>query len=134
MLNPPGGPELLEMARAEERRLGDPHYPGNPRYLAALIARAREIAARESELGERLGRRELQLFEQVYGPGAGAGDDARQIRQWLYTLNIRLAADLRARRLGDVRHSGILELLEVQVRARLAITNPKYLDTAYRHE
>jgi|GEM_PF-3303218 len=132
MLNPPGAQELLDMAGGEEQKLTDPHFRGNRRYRSALITRARDIARRETAQGPDLWRRELELFRELYGPPSEG--DTNDIQQSLYTLNTRLAADLRARHLSETQQSRVMNLLQAQVRAKLTIYNPKYLDTPYRHE
>ena len=133
MLNPPDGQELLIFARREELKLAASGDPGKSRYLNLLIKRAREIAERDAARSAAAGRQELTLLNAVYGTDVDVGE-TQALHHRLYILNARLAADLRARRLDRAQQAAVLELLGAQVRARLAITNPKYLDTADCHE
>ncbi len=127
MLTPPDGAFLLELARDEECRLRDPAFAGNRRYRKLLINRARDIAAREAQLGAALQRQELTALETLYGQRAMQCDDPRQRVQ---QLNAKLVTDLRARQLPSALESALLALLQTQVRGRLTISNPKYLQTA----
>ena len=133
MLNPPDGQELLKFARREELKLAASGDPGKSRYLKLLIKRAREIAERDAARSAASERQELRLLNTLYGTAPAPGEQ-QNIHHRLYTLNVRLAVDLRARRLDRAQQAAVLDLLGAQVRAKLAITNPKYLDTADGHE
>jgi len=133
MLIPPSAQALLDMAHLEEQKLNHAEFTGNRRYTMLLITRAREIAERGAAEGNRLGQQELDLLRKFYADANDAGSE-HDLEHWLYTLNSRLASDLRNRRLNSAQQARVLGLLESQVRARLAITNPKALNTADPHE
>ncbi len=133
MLNSPDGRELLEIARREEIKLADSANRGKRRYVTALINRAREIAERDAAQGPDSRQRELLRLNRFYTTPADAGYP-QNIQHELHTLNVRLAADLRARCLDRVQQAGVVDLLDAQVRARLAITNPQVLDSVDGHD
>ncbi len=133
MLNSPDGRELLEIARREEIKLADSANRGKRHYVTLLINRAREIAERDAAQGPDSRQRELKRLKRFYALAAGAGNP-QKIQHELHTLNVRLAADLRARRLDRTQQAGVVDLLDAQVRARLAITNPKVMDSVDNHE
>ena len=123
----------MDMAQVEEQKLNHAEFAGNRRYTMLLIIRAREIAERCAAEGNILGQQELDLLRDFYADTNDACSE-HDLEHWLYTLNSRLASDLRNRRLNSAQQASILGLLETQVRARLAITNPKVLNTADSHE
>ncbi len=133
MLIPPGAQALLDMAQVEEQKLNHADFTGNPRYTKLLITRAREIAQRCAAEGDKLGLQELELLREFYAD-TNDGCSDHDLEHWLYTFNLRLASDLRNRRLNSAQQACVLGLLDTQVRARLAITNPKVLNTADPHK
>lgn len=121
------GPEELE--RLAAAMLGDAPLPPDPKarsYEQRLAAKALEIARYDRAHGASDRAEELRLFADLWGAaevGPAADDEDR-----IAALNRRLAAEIRA---GGWDHAppALLDLLRVQVRARLARTNPKYLKT-----
>jgi len=133
MLIPPSAQALMDMAQVEEQKLDHAGFTGNPRYTLLLITRAREIAQRCAAEGDTLGLQELELLREFYADTYDACSE-HDTEHWLFTLNSRLASDLRNRRLNSEQQARVLSVLDSQVRARLAITNPKLLNNAGPHE
>ena len=126
MRMPPDGGNLLRTAHQVFVHEVLDSIPGKHRYSALMIARAMGIALREHEIGECEENVELDLFVTLYGKTVveRAGTD-RGSR--LYALNRRLAKEIRDGSM-DATYSGALrECLFEQVRAKLRLSNPKYL-------
>jgi hypothetical protein len=113
----PDAAELLRLAR--ETLLAEllAALPEDKRYAARLVANAMAIAAREIEGGTAAQQAALEALCRLYGvPREGAHLDE---------LSRRLARDIRAGAFdGDER---VPALLLADIRARLAISNPKAL-------
>jgi len=126
----PGPDELERLAAAI---LGDEPLPPDLKarsYEQRLAAKALSIAAYDRESGAADRARELRGFETLFDAEVDkqpSVDDEDRIA----ALNRRLAAEIRAGK-WDREPAALRELLTLQVRARLARTNPKYLEARMR--
>ena len=128
MNNLPDAPGLLRIARAALEAELKPLATGEARYTLAMISNAMAIAAREAERGERDALAALSRLERLYGETPRELHGAALVEA-IAAYERRLAADIRAGLFdesGDCRRA-MLEHLGESVRARLAISNPKYL-------
>ena len=91
---------------------------GEGRYEAAMVANAMAIAVRELELGAQTRAAELELLAGVYGTPESS----------LAELRARLCRDIRADAFGPKFAAGLPALLQQLVHARLAISNPGYVE------
>lgn len=107
--------DLLETALGELRSHIQPRLEATERYLAAMIGRAMQLAARELALGAAMREREREALAAL--PGAPDAD-LEELRRWLVA----------AIRRGDFDRTRLqLEAaLEERVAARLALTDPSY--------
>lgn len=122
----PDGHELERLATA---LLGDASLPEDRKarsYDQRLAAKALSIAAYDSVHAAADMSEELSLFAALWDAeavdAAGGDDEAR-----IAALNRRLAEEIRAGE-WDAAPAALRTLLMAQVRARLARTNPKYLE------
>ncbi len=124
MLNAPDAVNLLTIARETLLKTILPGLPEEKLYPVLMIANAMAVAAREAANWEGARDAELADLEAFYGDAeAAAGNpDGR-----LVALNRRLARDARAGRFHGVAETRFRAVLERQVRARLRVSNPKYL-------
>lgn len=99
--------ELLETALRTYRAEMAPQLSGSKRYVGAMVANAVEVAIRALEADD--------PADQL----AGLGDGARDLAA--------LAAAIRSGEIGDKTHPGLREALRAYVRAKLEISNPKFL-------
>ncbi len=107
--------DLLETAREDLLHRIRPRLEAEERYIAAMIARAMQLAVRELTIGAAMRERERRALAAL--PGAPDGDlDA--LRRWL-------AAAVRRGDFDGLR-SELEAALEERVAARLAITDPDY--------
>lgn len=135
MLDLPRGPELLDTARRSLLEEILPALPPEQAYTARMIAKAMAIAARELERGagtetdgvrliaEFLGDAEaaaLAAHTQAPAGGAAAHDCAEQAQALL-------AERVRGRAVAPGREAQLRALLLQLTRAKLAVSNPKYL-------
>jgi hypothetical protein len=118
MKNRPFGNELLTVAR---RTLLDellPLLPPEKAYEALMVAKAMAIAARELEqLGRETHDEQIEQFYRL----ADLGVIAEATEQGL-------ADQIRKKAIGLSHHGALHQLLLSLTRAKLAITNPKYLN------
>ncbi len=121
----PGPDELERLAAAI---LGNDPLPDDPKarsYEQRLAAKALSIAAYDREYAAADRARELRQFAELWDAviveAAGADDEAR-----IAGLNRRLAVEIR-RGDWDRAPRPLLDLLQMQVGARLARSNQKYL-------
>lgn len=120
------GPE--ELARLAAAMLRDVPLPGDPKacsYEQRLAAKALSIAAYDREHGAADLAEEIALFAALYGEEIVIRvhpDDSVRIA----ALNLGLVDQIRAG-VWDEPTTALKDLLMMQVRARLARTNPKYL-------
>jgi hypothetical protein len=124
MLNAPDGVNLLTIARETLLKTILPGLPEEKLYPILMIANAMAVAAREAAHREEVRDAELADLEEFYGDTAApAGNPDER----LVSLNRRLARDARAGRFHGVAETRFRAVLERQVRARLRVSNPKYL-------
>ena len=135
MNNLPQGPELLRIAREALLAELKPLLGGKGGYTLAMIANAMAVAAREAEAGETCATEALGRLAAIYGdpPREPHGE---ALRTALREYERRLAADIRSGAFDadDERCSAVLQHLRESVRARLAVSNPKYLDPGPRRD
>lgn len=107
--------DLLDTAREDLLHRIRPRLEAEERYIAAMIARAMQLATRELTIGAEMRERERQALGRL--PGA---QDANlgELRRWL-------AAAIRRGDFDGLR-SELEAALEERVAARLAITDPDY--------
>lgn len=120
MINQPRGDELLAVAR--RTLLGDllPLIPSDKHYEARMIANAMVIAARELARCKDVDDETAEGIAEFY---RAIGMDPSIV------ASEQSLADQVRKRLVDPIHSGRLHALLLAItRAKLAISNPKYLD------
>ncbi len=100
--------ELLETALKTYRAEIAPELSGAKRYVGAMVANAVEIAARALEAGDPTAH--------LADLGDGGAPDLAA-----------LAAAIRSGEIGDRTHPRLREALRAYVRAKLEISNPKFL-------
>jgi len=128
MRDRPNGADLMAIAREALLKEVMPALTEAARVTALMIASALGIAERELAAGEAPLRAELAALAAIYGePQAVA--DAQALYDALLRLNRRLAEDLRQDTIVDAeRRSAVYRLLVESTRARVAESNPKYLE------
>lgn len=128
MRNRPTASELLKVAR--ETLLNEllPRLSSEQKYPALMVANTMAIAAREIESGNADLSEELKMFALLYGEDVVASATS-DIDAQVAKLNARLAQDIRTGRF-DGKSERLRALLLDRVRARLRISNPKYLKAA----
>ena len=128
MRDRPNGADLLAIAREVLAKEVTPIVSEQARVTALMIASALAIAQRELAAGDVALRAELAALAAVYREPQAAAD-ARALDDALLRLNRRLAADLREGMIVDAeRRSAVYRLLVESTRARVAESNPKYLE------
>ena len=129
MNNPPDAPSLLHSARTTLLEEILEALPAERRAAALMTASAMAIAAREMEHAGADLARELRLLGGLYGEDVvqAAGASAEERAQ---EINRRFARDIRNGVLDGACAPGVRALLFEQVRARLRVSNPKYLEAA----
>jgi len=128
MRDRPNGADLLTIARETFVREVLPTLGADRRLAGLMVANAMAIVGRELAAGEASQRRELAALAAFYGktddmPDGETADAA------LVQLNRQLADDLRrdAFRNDPERQRKAYEILIETARAKVAISNPKYL-------
>ncbi|MDD3352973.1 DUF6285 domain-containing protein [Zoogloea sp.] len=117
----PDAAALLKIARDGLLNELLPHLPKEHHYTALMAANALAISMREISADDGQHKAEAALLHELYGQAAAdEGVDA---------FAAHLARDFRAGRFDD-RLNDAGELLMAEVRARLSISNPKYLKQA----
>jgi len=103
--------------------------PEERRYTMRMAANALAIAAREAETADADLVEELRLLSELYGDDQvqAAGTN---LHERIAKMNKRFARDIRDGIFDGACTRGVQALLMDQVRARLAISNPGYLDAA----
>lgn len=118
MINLPHAPELLVQAR---RTLLDellPALPTDKMYEVRMVANAMAIAAREIQLKHAHEQHSLEEIVALLGPVAGTGDSPAEQR---------LADAIKRRVPSSLDPERLFQLLLALTTAKLAISNPKYL-------
>jgi hypothetical protein len=135
MNNLPDGPGLLRIARAALEAELKPLATGDARYTLAMISNAMAIAAREAERGERDALEALSRLGHLYSETPNELHGAALVEA-IAAYERRLAADIRAGAFDESgeRRSAMLEHLRESTKARLAVSNPKYLDPGVRRD
>lgn len=129
MRNSPNATSLLSIAR--ETLLDEllDTVPEHRRHMVRMAANALAIAAREAEAGEDDLVKELRLLGELYGEDAVLASGA-SLHERIAKMNKRFARDIRDGIFDGACAPGVQALLLDQVRARLRISNPGYLESA----
>ena len=132
MNNLPEGADLLRIARETLLAEIKPVVPEHARYSLAMIANAMAIAARELEAGERPAIEALARLDAIYAE-THRELHGEALMHALKEQERRLVQDIRGGRFdAGAQRAALLAHLEETVNARLAISNPKYLDSRLR--
>jgi hypothetical protein len=125
----PDAAALLEVARETLLEELLDVIPEERRYAMRMAANALAIAAREAQTGDADLVEELRLLGQLYGEDVvqAAGAD---LHERIAKMNKRFARDIRDGLFDGACEQGVQALLMEQVRARLRISNPGYLEEA----
>lgn len=128
----PDARSLLAVALDTYRAEVLPHVPAEQRYAALMIANALSIAQRELDGRDAAGRAMLEAVAPLYDEDADVSLSGPELFERVEGLQRRLCADIAA---GDFDADGetraaLMAALEVIVRARLSIANPKALKAA----
>jgi hypothetical protein len=125
----PDAAELLRIAR--ETLLNEllELLPEERRYAMRMAANALAIAAREAETADADLLEELRLLSELYGDDEvqAAGAD---LHERIAKMNKRFARDIRDGIFDGACAQGVQAILMDQVRARLRISNPGYLEAS----
>ena len=129
MRNNPDAAELLHIARETILNELLDLLPEERRYAMRMAANALAIAARETETGEADLVEEIRLLSELYGEDVvqAAGTN---MHERIAKMNKRFARDIRDGIFDGACEQGVQALLMEQVRARLRISNPNYLEAA----
>jgi plasmid stabilization system protein ParE len=127
MYDHPNAVELLAVARDTFLQELMPLLPESSRYSALMLANALAIATREVEAGSGPAQSELESLARLYGEVAEGVHDEQALDEALRAGNRRLAADLRAGRFKGAELAAVREHLLQVTRAKLRVSNPKYL-------
>ena len=129
MRNSPDAAALLRTAR--ETILDEllEHVPEERRHRLRMAANALAIAAREAEAGEADLVKELRLLGELYGEDV-VRESGANLHERIARMNKRFARDIRDGVFDGACAPGVQALLLEQVRARLRISNPGYLEAA----
>lgn len=118
MNNRPDGNELLAVARRTLLEQLMPLLPPAQRYEALMIAKAMAIAGRELEQqGQDTSGEQIRQFYLLAGQGAAVP-----------ATESGLADLIRKKAVDQAHHGALHQLLLSLTQAKLAITNPKYLE------
>ena len=125
----PDAAELLEIARAALRESVLPELSGEARFSALMVANAMAMAIRELQQGAGLDRDARDDLATLYGDDAASADTASADAASAEDLPARLARDIRTGRFDTgAAAERVHRLLLADVRRRLAIGNPRYLE------
>lgn len=129
MRNSPDAAGLLRVAR--ETLLNEllDALPEERRYAMRMAANALAMAAREAETGETDLVNELGLLAELYGEDVVQAAGVN-LHERIAKMNKKFARDIRDGIFDGACAQGVQALLMDQVRARLRISNPKYLESA----
>ena len=103
--------------------------PEERRYAMRMAANALAIAAREAETADVDLVEELRLLSELYGEDEVQAAGAN-LHERIAKMNKRFARDIRDGIFDGACAQGVQALLMDQVRARLRISNPGYLEVA----
>jgi hypothetical protein len=124
----PTAADLLDTARDLLRTELAPAMAPGQRHLALMVANAMAIARRQVDDGDAPELRELATLGELFGlPPAVAAD---QLQPELSQRNRRLCQAIRAGQAdpGTVLHSDVQAALLMAGRAKVAQSNPRYLE------
>ena len=129
MRNSPDAAGLLHIAR--ETLLNEllELVPEERRYTMRMTANALAIAERETQTGDADLVEELRLLGELYGDDV-VHDAGANLHERIAKMNKRFARDIRDGIFDGACAPGVHTLLMIQVRARLRISNPAYLEAA----
>jgi hypothetical protein len=122
----PRADDLLRTARQTLLEVLLPALPPERKYEALMIARVMAMSARELETADFVFAKQTQRLESLCGAEAAvvAGVSAAER---LGLLEKRLVTDIRDGRFDDHSAQPLRSILLALTRARLGISNPKYL-------
>ncbi len=129
MRNSPDAAGLLRVARDTLLNELLELLPEERRYAMRMAANALAIAAREAETAEDDLVKELRLLSELYGEDVVRAAGA-SLHERIAKTNKRFARDIRDGNFDGACAQGVQALLMDQVRARLRISNPSYLQAA----
>ena len=127
MRNSPDAAALLRIARDTLLNELLDAMPEERQYAMRMVANALAIAAREAETGEADLVKEMRLLSELYGDDTVQAAGAN-LHERIAKMNKRFARDIRDGIFDGACAQGVQALLMDQVRARLAISNPSYLE------
>ena len=129
MHNNPDATALLRIAR--ETLLDEllELLPEERRYAMRMAANALAIAAREAQTADADLLEELRLLSELYGDDEVQAAGAN-LHERIAKMNKRFARDIRDGIFDGACAQGVQALLMDQVRARLRISNPAYLEAS----
>ena len=131
MRNSPDAAALLRIARDTLLNELLDALPEERHYAIRMAANALAMAAREAETGEADLVKELRLLGELYGEDVVHSAGAN-LHERIAKMNKRFAKDIRDGVFDGACAQGVHALLMDQVRARLAISNPGYLEATDR--
>ena len=131
MRNSPDAAALLRIARDTLLNELLDALPEERHYAIRMAANALAMAAREAETGEADLVKELRLLGELYGEDVVQAAGAN-LHERIAKMNKRFARDIRDGIFDGACAQGVQALLMDQVRARLAISNPGYLEAMDR--
>ena len=131
MRNSPDAAALLRIARDTLLNELLDALPEERHYAIRMAANALAMAAREAETGEADLVKELRLLGELYGEDVVHSAGAN-LHERIAKINKRFARDIRDGVFDGACAQGVQALLLDQVRARLAISNPGYLEATDR--
>ena len=131
MRNSPDAAALLRIARDTLMNELLDALPEERHYAMRMAANALAMAAREAETGEADLVKELRLLGELYGDDVVQAAGAN-LHERIARMNKRFARDIRDGIFDGACAQGVQALLMDQVRARLAISNPGYLEDVDR--
>lgn len=129
MRNSPDAAGLLRIARDTLLNELLDALPEERHYAMRMAANALAMAAREAESGEADLVKELRLLSELYGEDVVQTAGAN-LHERIAKMNKRFARDIRDGIFDGACAQGVQALLMDQVRARLQISNPKYLKSS----
>lgn len=129
MRNSPDAVALLRIARDTLINELLDALPEERRYAMRMAANALAMAAREAESGEADLVKELRLLSELYGEDVVQAAGAN-LHERIAKMNKRFARDIRDGIFDGACAQGVQALLMDQVRARLRISNPQYLEAS----
>lgn len=124
----PNAADLLDTARELLRSELAPSLPPEQRHQALMIANAMVIARRQLEDGDAPEQRELAALGELFGLPLEVAPE--QLQAELTQRNLLLCRAIRAGQAdpGTVLHPAVQAALRMVYRAKVAQSNPRYLE------